>query len=170
MATKNFKEKISHIKAFAFDCDGVLTDGGLLMLENGEMLRKYDSKDGYAITEAIKKGYPVAIISGGNGTSMNLRFKKLGITNVYLAAENKVDCLNDFCSKNNILPQDVLYMGDDMPDIPVMKLVGLAVAPSDAVLEVKAIAHHTSAYNGGKGCVRDTIEQVMKSKNEWDWK
>lgn len=169
MVTKNFKEKISKIKAFAFDCDGVLTDGKLLMLENGEMLRQYNAKDGHAIVEAIKKGYPLAIISGGSGDAMRVRFNKLGIKHIYISAEDKVKCMEDFCAKCSIEPQDILYVGDDIPDIKVMKKTGLSVAPADASLDVKAIANHVSEFNGGMGCVRDVIEQVLKSKGDWDW-
>lgn len=169
MVTKNFKEKLSHIKAFAFDCDGVLTDAGVTMLENGEMLRTYNSKDGYAMVQAVRRGYPLAIISGGKGVGMYNRFESLEIKDIYLSSKNKVVSMADFCSKNNIEPCDVLYVGDDIPDIKVMKIVGLAVAPADAAMEVKAIAHHVSAYNGGKGCVRDVIEQVLKARGQWKW-
>lgn len=169
MTTKNFKEKISKIKAFAFDCDGVLTDSKVLMLENGEMLRQYNAKDGHAIVEAIKKGYPLAIISGGTGESMQIRFNKLGIKYIYMSTMDKVECMEDFCTKCGITPQDVLYVGDDIPDIKVMKKVGLAVAPADASLDVKAVADHVSEFNGGAGCVRDVIEQVLKSRGDWNW-
>ncbi len=169
MITKNFKEKISHIKAFAFDCDGVLTNGKLIMMEDGEILRIYDAKDGQGIVFALKKGFPVAIITGGKGRALDARFKKLGVEDVYTLSEDKVACLMDFCEKHNLTPEEVMYVGDDVPDIPVMKVCGLAVAPSDAVLEVKAIAHHVSSYGGGNGCVRDLIEQVLKSQDKWSW-
>ncbi len=169
MATKNFKEKISKVKAFAFDCDGVLTDGSVMITENGESLRRYHSKDRYAIVQAIAKGYPVAIISGGGGVAMEKRFQSFGVKDAYLYTKNKVECLNDFCTKNNITAEDIVYVGDDIPDIKVMKMVGLCVAPSDAAFEVKAIAHHVSPYSGGHGCVRDIVEQVLKAREDWNW-
>ena len=167
MVTKNFKEKISKVKAFAFDCDGVLTDGGVFLAENGDLLRRYSSKDRYAIVKAIAKGYPVAVISGGGGELMKKRIQQLGVTDAYLRSKNKVESMNDFCEKNGISPLDVIYVGDDIPDIKVMRMVGLCVAPSDAAFEVKAIVHHVSAYAGGYGCVRDVIEQVLKSRGDW---
>ncbi len=167
---KNFKERISNIKAFAFDCDGVMTDGTVTMCEDFEMRRTYNAKDGYALLHAIEKGYPIAIISRGTGVAMRLRFeKKLGIKDIYLSTGDKVADLLDFCKKWSIEPSDVLYMGDDIPDIKAMKIAGLSVAPADAVLDVKAIATHVSPYGGGKGCVRDAIEQVMKARGDWDW-
>lgn len=166
---KNFKEKISNIKAFAFDCDGVLTDGSLLVAETGELLRSYNSKDGHAITEALRLGYPIAIISGGTGEAMRKRFEKLGIKDVFLLSKDKVEDINEFAKKHDLSLEEILYMGDDIPDIKTMKAVGVSVAPKDAILDVKAVATHTSSFNGGQGCVRDVIEQVLKARGDWRW-
>lgn len=164
----NFKEEIAKIKAFAFDCDGVLTDGNVMMTEKGELMRTFNAKDGYAMVKALKAGFPVAVISGGRGEVMEKRFRTLGLTDIYLGCLYKIESLDDFRYKYGIERSEILYIGDDMPDIEVMQSVGLAVAPSDAVLEVKAVAHHVSEYGGGKGCVRDMIEQVLKAQGHWN--
>ena len=163
----NFKEDIANVKAFAFDCDGVLTDGSLMMTESGQLIRVFNAKDGYAIVKALAANYPVAIISGGSGDVMEMRFKKLGITDLYLGSLDKLNDIDDFRYKYGFEREDILYVGDDVPDIEPMMNVGLSVAPSDAVLEVKAIARHVSEYGGGKGCVRDVIEQVLKARGDW---
>ncbi len=165
---KNFKEKISTIKAFAFDCDGVLTDGSLTITEAGEALRTFNAKDGYAVVRALKKGYPVALISGGVGVAMHKRFEMLGIKDIYLGSKNKIADLDDFRNKYNLERHDILYMGDDIPDMETMCACGVSVAPRDAALEVRAIATHVSEYEGGRGCVRDAVEQVMKARGDWD--
>ena len=164
----NFKEEIANIKAFAFDCDGVFTDGSITILESGEAVRVFNAKDGYAVVRALKKGYPVAIISGGRGNAMRLRFEQLGIQHIYLGSKDKLHDLDEFRAKYNLERKDILFVGDDIPDMEVMSECGVSVAPSDAVLEVKAIATHVTEYKGGRGCVRDAVEQVMKARGDWD--
>lgn len=163
----NFKEDLRKVKAFAFDIDGVFTDGTLLIHPSGEMLRSQNTRDGYAVQLAVKLGFPVAIISGGRGDSMIPRFKSLGITDIYLGSHDKLDDFTDFCFKYDLQPDDVLYMGDDIPDICVLQKAGMATCPADAVTEVKEISRYISDKPGGKGCVRDVIEQVLRLNGKW---
>jgi len=163
----NYKVKLSKIKAFAFDVDGVFTDGSVLVTEEGGFLRTHNAKDGYAVKVATLSGYPVAIITGGSAPSIKLRFAPLGIDDVYLTSINKMPDFMDFCSKHNLHPSEVLFMGDDIPDIEIFKICGLACCPSDAVNEVKEVCEYISNYPGGRGCVRDIIEQTLKIKDLW---
>lgn len=165
---KNYKEYLSQITTFIFDVDGVFTDGTLLITTNGEMLRKMNVKDGYALKTALQKGYNVCIITGGNNEGVRNRFKALGITDIYLGAHHKNEPLDEYLNINNINAENVLYMGDDVPDIPPMKKVQLATCPQNAVAEVKAISDYVSHKNGGEGCVRDIIEQVLKVRGDWN--
>lgn len=157
-----------NIKLFVLDIDGVLTDGSLLLLDNGEMARRMNIKDGYALQLAIKKGYEILIISGGTSLAVQNRLQKLGIKNIQLSAKNKQELLLQFVSKHAYTWEQVLYMGDDIPDVLPMTMVGLACAPADAVQEVKSIAQYISHINGGCGCVRDVIEKVLKLNNDWN--
>ena len=157
-----------NIKLFVFDIDGVLTDGSLILLDNGEMARTMNIKDGYGLQLAVKKGYDVLVISGGNSNAVKLRLEKLGVKNIFLAVKNKKELLAKYLTDNNYQTEQVLYMGDDVPDALVMQAVGLACAPSDAVQEIKAIAHYISLIAGGKGCVRDVIEKVLKLNADWN--
>ncbi len=161
--------KFLNIKAFAFDVDGVLTDGGILADLNGELYRTFDSKDGMAIRMAVMKGYHLAIITGGRSESIRKRFASCGIKaeDVYLGSRAKIEDFEDFCRRHELQADEVMYFGDDLPDIPVMVACGCGVCPSDAVDEVKEIADHISTRPGGKGCARETIELVLKSKGEW---
>ncbi|WP_350291709.1 HAD-IIIA family hydrolase [uncultured Croceitalea sp.] len=165
---KNYKEYLSQITTFIFDVDGVFTDGTLLITTNGEMLRKMNVKDGYALKTALQKGYNVCIITGGSNEGVRNRFKGLGVTDIYLGAHHKNEPLQEYLKANNIKPENVLYMGDDVPDIPPMKMVQLATCPQNAVAEVKAISDYISHKNGGEGCVRDIIEQVLKVRGDWN--
>jgi 3-deoxy-D-manno-octulosonate 8-phosphate phosphatase (KDO 8-P phosphatase) len=157
-----------NIKLFVLDVDGVLTDGTLLLLDNGEMARRMNIKDGYALQLAIKKGYEILVISGSTSNAVKLRLEKLGIKNVHLAVKNKQAVLQEFIGENKYTIDQVLYMGDDIPDVQPMLQVGLACAPADAVQEVKAVAHYISPIKGGEGCVRDIIEKVLKLNNDWN--
>lgn len=157
-----------NIKLFVFDIDGVLTDGSLMLLDNGEMARTMNIKDGYGLQLAVKKGYDVLIISGANSMASKIRLEKLGVKNIFLSVKNKKDLLSKYVHENNYNTEEVLYMGDDVPDVMVMETVGVACAPSDAVQEVKMIAHYISPIAGGKGCVRDVIEKVLKLNNDWN--
>lgn len=168
MEEKSYKEYLAHITTFVLDVDGVLTDGTILLTTNGDMLRTMHIKDGFAMKTAIDAGYNFCVISGGSNEGVRKRLNGLGITDVYLGAHNKIDQLNDYLKKNNIKLENVLYMGDDIPDYPVMKLVGLPTCPQDAVPEIKAISKYISHKNGGKGCVRDVIEQVLKVQEKWN--
>ncbi|WP_047245441.1 KdsC family phosphatase [Maribacter thermophilus] len=164
---KSYKEYLKGITTFVFDVDGVLTDGNVLVTTEGEMLRKMSIKDGYALKVAINKGYNICIITGGTNQGVKKRLQGLGITDFYMGAHHKMDALDEYLDIYNINPNHVLYMGDDIPDIPPMKMVGLATCPQNAVPEVKAVCKYVSHKNGGKGCARDVIEQVLKVRGDW---
>ncbi len=162
-----FLEKLKNITTFVFDVDGVLTDGTVIASESGELLRAFNIKDGYALQLAAKKGFNICIISGGKGTAMNKRFEGLGVADVYLGVADKVEVFNNYLLKIGATPDQVLYMGDDMPDYSVMQLVGIASCPNDAIDEIKQISHYISPKNGGKTAVRDVIEKVLKVQHLW---
>ena len=165
---KSYKEIMPQITTFIFDIDGVLTNGVVTIFPDGEMVRNMNIKDGYALKTAVKSGYNVCIISGGTNEAVRKRFEVLGITNVYLGAHNKIDQFNEYINLNNIKPEHILYMGDDIPDYPVMTEVGLPCCPKDAAPEIKNISAYISHKKGGAGCVRDVIEQVLKVQGKWD--
>ncbi|MEO5984533.1 MAG: HAD-IIIA family hydrolase [Ferruginibacter sp.] len=156
------------IKAFILDVDGVLTDGSILVLNDGQQARRMNIKDGYALQLAIKKGYKILVISGGSSEAVKLRLQKLGIKEIHLDIANKKEVLVKYVQQENLAWEEVLYMGDDIPDLQVMKMAGLACCPSDAVPEIKQICQYVSNLSGGKGCVRDVIEKVLKLNNNWD--
>lgn len=164
---KSYKEYLKHITTFIFDFDGVLTDGNVLINTSGELLRTMNIKDGYALKAAVNQGFNVCIISGGKNEGVRERLKGLGIIDIYLGAHQKVDQLKEYMGTYDIKAENVLYMGDDIPDLPVMKIVGLPTCPQDAVAEIKEISKYVSFKNGGKGCVRDVIEQVLKVQEKW---
>lgn len=155
------------IKTFVLDVDGVLTDGSILILNDGEFARRMNIKDGYALQLAIKRGYRILIISGGTSEAVKIRFQKLGIQDVYLNVSDKKEILINYIVHHNLLREEILYMGDDIPDLEVMKMAGLACCPADAVAEIKEISHYVSPATGGEGCVRDVIEKVLKLNNHW---
>jgi 3-deoxy-D-manno-octulosonate 8-phosphate phosphatase (KDO 8-P phosphatase) len=164
---RNYREKLQHITTFIFDFDGVLSDGKIWVLPDGEQMRATNVKDGYAMQYALRKGYRIAIISGGFGESMRLRYQTFKGIEIFLKVHDKVAVFNDYIQKNNINPQEVLYMGDDIPDYDLMKLCGLKCAPADACTEIKEIAEYISFAGGGYGCVRDVIEQTLRVQNRW---
>jgi 3-deoxy-D-manno-octulosonate 8-phosphate phosphatase (KDO 8-P phosphatase) len=164
---KNFKEQLHKVKAFAFDVDGVLTDGIVLIHPSGELLRTSSTRDGYAVHKAVQQGFPVAIISGGKSESVRERFNGIGVTDIYLGVSDKVEAMEDFRFKYGLELSEILFMGDDLPDYEVMQRVGFPTCPADAAPEIMGISVYISAYNGGKGCVRDVIEQVLKLKGVW---
>ncbi len=166
--SKSYKEIMPQITTFIFDVDGVLTDGTVTIFPDGELVRKMNIKDGYALKTAVQKGYNVCIISGGTNEGVRTRLNGLGITDIYLGAHHKTEQLEEYLDINNIKPEHVLYMGDDIPDYPVMKLVGLATCPKDAVPEIQDISHYISQKKGGNGCVRDVLEQVLKVQDKWN--
>lgn len=147
--------------------DGVLTDGSILVTEAGEQLRSFNIKDGYALQLAIKCGYQICAISGGRSTGVGKRLKTLGIRDVFLGVGDKTKILTQFLAEKQVQPEHILYMGDDIPDLAAMKLVGLPVCPADAAEEIKAICLYISPINGGKGCARDVIEKVLKVQGKW---
>jgi 3-deoxy-D-manno-octulosonate 8-phosphate phosphatase (KDO 8-P phosphatase) len=163
----NFKELLPKINTFVFDIDGVLSDGNIQITESGDQLRTMSTRDGLAISMALKKGYNIAIISGGNSQSVLHRFNYLGVKDVFLGVNNKIEVLNQYFKDKNITAENVLYMGDDIPDYYVMQECGVATCPKNAVVEIKEIADYISDKDGGKGCVRDIIEQVMRCKGNW---
>ena len=161
--------RLRKIKAFAFDVDGVLTDGGLLADIHGEFYRVFDAKDGMAIRMACMKGYPMAIITGGRSESIRKRFLASGIDteDIYLNSRDKMEDFEKFCRRHSLKPDEVMYFGDDLPDIPVMAACGCGVCPSDAADEVKQVADLIGTRPGGKGFVREMLELVMKLQDTW---
>ena len=164
---KNYKESLAQISTFIFDVDGVLTDGSIQISTNGELLRTMDIKDGFAMKHAMEKGLTICVISGGKNEGVRHRLKGLGITDIYLGCPDKVGQMEEFFDIYDIKPEEVLYMGDDIPDLYPMKKVGLPCCPQDAAAEIKDISRYISHRKGGKGCVRDVIEQVMKVQGKW---
>ncbi len=163
----NYKSLLSKIKTFIFDVDGVMTNGIVLLASDGDMLRTMNVKDGYALHIALKKGYRIIIISGGRSESVRVRFTALGVKDVYLGIGNKLEVYHKILKDDNLNPQEILYMGDDIPDYQIMKEVGVAACPADAAEEIKSVSTYISPHKGGKGCVRDVMEQVMKVQETW---
>jgi len=162
----NFKEALNHIKAFAFDVDGVFSSN-FLVSHDGEFLREMNPKDGYAVRYAVEAGYPIAIITGGNSEAVKMRFKNIGVTDIYLNATDKLEDFKDFYMKYQLSAKEVMFMGDDIPDYQAMLACGMAVCPADAVTEIKSISKYISDKKAGKGCVRDVIEQVLRTQGKW---
>jgi 3-deoxy-D-manno-octulosonate 8-phosphate phosphatase (KDO 8-P phosphatase) len=160
----NFFKKI---KTFVFDIDGVLTDGNLLIMTDGVMLRQMNVRDGYALQLAIKKEYGIIIISGSYSAEAQIRLEKLGVNKIYMRIENKLEKLKELIIAHQLNKDEILYMGDDIPDYEVMQYCGLATCPADAVAEIKTISKYISPLKGGEGCVRDVIEKVLKLQNNW---
>lgn len=163
----NLKEKLRPIVAFMLDVDGVLTDGMVITLPDGDQVRRMNIKDGYALQHAVKKGYHISIISGGTSESVRKRLNGLGIQEVNLACKNKIEVFEQLKAKFNLKTEQILYMGDDIPDYKVMQQVGFAACPNDAATEIKSVAHYISPKKGGEGCVRDVLEQVLKLQGKW---
>jgi 3-deoxy-D-manno-octulosonate 8-phosphate phosphatase (KDO 8-P phosphatase) len=164
---ESFLTKLKDITTFIFDVDGVLTDGSVFVTETGEQSRAFNIKDGYALQLAVKCGYNVCAISGSRSKTAIYRLNSLGITDVFIGAHIKVNKFKNYLESKHILPANVLYMGDDIPDLDVMKLAGLPVCPADAVEEIKAVSQYVSPLGGGKGCARDVIEKVLKVQDKW---
>ena len=155
------------IKAFALDVDGVLTDGSLFIMPDGEWVRKMNIKDGYALQLAVKKGYHIFIISGATSKPVAERLKKLGVKEVHNGVTDKKQLLLQLMQQYNIRREALLYMGDDIPDYEAMQSAGLLTCPADAANEIKQICQYISPVKGGEGCVRDVLEKVMKLNNDW---
>jgi 3-deoxy-D-manno-octulosonate 8-phosphate phosphatase (KDO 8-P phosphatase) len=162
----SYKERLSQITTFIFDVDGVLTNGDVILI-NDDVIRILNSRDSYAIQYAVKKGYNVFIITGGNSKDVRDRLLGLGIQEVHSGSSNKLEVYNQLKIKHGLTDEEVLYMGDDIPDYPVMKQVGVATCPQDAAVEIKHIAHYQSPFNGGRHCVRDVIEQTLRVQDHW---
>lgn len=158
---------LKKIKAFAFDVDGVLSPSTIPLGEDGYPRRMANVKDGYALQLAVKKGYKIAIISGGKGEPIYKRFSSLGIKEIHLNASKKLPILKDWMKREDLLAEEVVFMGDDIPDLPCMRNVGLPCAPYDACWEAKETAIYISKFSGGYGCARDILEQVMKAQDNW---
>lgn len=163
----NYKEQLREINTFIFDYDGVMTDGSVIMTSAGEAYRISNVKDGYALQLARKKGYRVAVISGAKSESMTQRLLTLQVTDVFMGVEKKLDVFRSYMEQHNLLKENILYMGDDIPDYEVMLEAGVATCPADAAEEIRAVSKYISHFNGGKGCVRDVIEQVLKVQGMW---
>ncbi|MBP3454895.1 MAG: HAD hydrolase family protein [Alistipes sp.] len=163
----NFKEDIARVKAFVFDVDGVMTDGGIIPTPDGDFIRRYHAKDGYAVAYAIKLGYKICIISGGRGEMLRRRLEMLGVSQMYLNCMNKIAAIDEFIADNGLDAADVIYMGDDIPDLDCMRRVGIPVCPADACSEVIEASRYVSEYDGGHGAVRDIVEQVLRAQGVW---
>ena len=165
----NVLAEFKKITTFIFDIDGVLTDGTLLVLGDGLQARQMHVKDGFGLQMAKKNGYRVFIVSGGVSEESKRRLELLGLKDVYIGIADKTNFVTDLLKRNKVKWTEVLYMGDDLPDIPVMLKVGLSSCPADAVNEVRSIAKYISPINGGWGCVRDVIEKVLKVNGQWNY-
>ena len=161
-------EKLKNIKAFVFDVDGVMTEGSVFATEDGQFLRTFNIKDGFAIQHAKKLNYPIAIISGGNSQGITRRFEALGLTDIHVGQQHKKAAFESFINKYNLTPSEILYMGDDMPDYEAMQIVGIAACPADACYDIKNIASYKALAKGGEGCAREVIEKVLKLNGHWD--
>ncbi len=163
----NYKKKLHKIKAIVLDVDGVLTDGSVLLAPDGSMNRIMNVKDGYAMQYAIKQGMVVAVITGGHEPQVKKRLKYLGLTDIYMKSIDKVEDYKDLKFKYELDDSEILYIGDDIPDLEILKQCGLSVCPQDAASEVKEIVDYVSYKEGGKGCVRELIEQCLKVQGKW---
>lgn len=161
-------EIFKQINTLVFDVDGVLTNGTLFVMPNGLMARQMNIKDGYALQLAVKKGYKIIIISGGNSPEVKDRLEKLGVDNVFMSVKNKKELLGTYLAEKNISAQQVLFMGDDIPDYDVMQIAALPCCPADAAEEIKQVSKYISPLKGGEGCARDVIEKVLKLRGDWE--
>ena len=167
----SYKQLMPHITTFILDVDGVLTNGMVTVFPNGELVRQMNIKDGYALKTAIDAGYRICIISGGSNEAVRKRLQGLGITEIYLGAHDKIKQYYQLVDKYNLLPENILYMGDDVPDYPVMELGGLSLRSSVMpLLRLKEISKYISPRKGGEGCARDVIEQIMRVQGNWKGK
>ena len=163
---KNFKELLADVEAVVLDVDGVMTDGGIIPIGN-DFIRKYNAKDGYALAYGIKHGLKVCVISGGFGQNLKGRLDRLGVKYAYLGCMDKIAAIEEFAAAEGVNLRNVIYMGDDIPDLECMRHVGIPVAPADACAEVLETALYISEYRGGEGAVRDVLEQVLRVQGKW---
>jgi 3-deoxy-D-manno-octulosonate 8-phosphate phosphatase (KDO 8-P phosphatase) len=167
MSEQNFKTLLPHIKLMVFDVDGVLSDGSVHCFNDGEQVRVLNIKDGYALQLAIKKGIRILIISGGKSEAVIKRLNLLGVTEIFMGVHHKLPVLQEFLIEHQISLEETLYMGDDIPDMECLKHVSASTCPADAANDIKPICLYVSQHGGGKGCVRDVIEQVLKAQQLW---
>lgn len=165
--TTSYKTRLAHITTLIFDVDGVFTDGMVTVMPDGQLLRRLSAKDSYALQYAIKKGMRVAIITGSNSMSVAESLRHLGVRHVFLQSKNKIAVYEKYIADQGISDQEILYMGDDIPDYAVLSRVGVSTCPADASQEVKHICQYVSHKNGGNGCVRDVIEQTLRAQEKW---
>jgi 3-deoxy-D-manno-octulosonate 8-phosphate phosphatase (KDO 8-P phosphatase) len=165
--TVNFPDVLTKISTFIFDVDGVLTDGSVVLFPDGEQVRTMNIKDGFALQLAVKKGFKVAIISGGKSEAVKKRLQGLGIFDIYMGQSDKLDAYLELLSIYNLQPDEIAYMGDDLPDYQILEKVALKSCPANAASEILGIANYVSPYHGGDGCVRDIIEKVMRAQDKW---
>lgn len=164
-----FKDDLKKIRAFVFDIDGVLSRHTQNITPEGELMRTSCTKDGYALMYSVRKGYIVAVISGGGAPGVQERLEKLGVKpeDIYLKVANKIEALEEIMQRYGLLREEIMYMGDDIPDYNVMTRVGLPVCPLDACEEIKSVSRYISDIPGGEGCVRDVVAQVLKARGDW---
>lgn len=162
----NYKEKLNQVSTFIFDIDGVLTDGSIFLLTD-QVVRVLNSRDGFALQYAKKQGYTIFVISGGSSESVRNRLLKTGVTEVFLRTHNKLKKYEEIKSEYKLSDQEILYMGDDIPDYEVMKQVGVSSCPSDAAVEIKRLVDYVSPFQGGRHAVRDVIEQTLRVQSKW---
>lgn len=165
----NHLELFKKITTFIFDVDGVLTDGKLLLLDNGTQARSMNVKDGYAMQLAIKSGYRIFIVSGSQSEPVRERLEKLGISEIRMSVSDKKSLVEEYIKNHLLDTEEVLYMGDDIPDLPVLSVAGLPCCPADAANEIKKASVYISSISGGAGCVRDVIEKVLKLNDHWNY-
>lgn len=158
---------LTGIRGIAFDVDGVLSPCTIPMSEDGEPCRLLNVKDGYAIQLAVKKGLRLAIISGGRSKAVEMRYRNLGVKDVYMGASFKLPLFEQWLEDAALDASEVIFVGDDIPDLHVMEAAGLSVAPADAAWQVKEIADYISPYDGGRGVARDVIEKVLIAQGMW---
>ena len=163
----SYKEKLIKIKNFVFDVDGVFTDGSIIVDNSGNELRVFSTRDGIAVKLATDKGYNFCVISGGKNEGVRKRLNRLGIKNVHLGVNNKMEVFKSFMNDNNLKTSETMFMGDDIPDIQILKMVGLSCCPNDAAKEVRELVDYISIKKGGEGCVRDIIEQILTIQKNW---
>jgi 3-deoxy-D-manno-octulosonate 8-phosphate phosphatase (KDO 8-P phosphatase) len=157
----------SKISTFIFDVDGVMTDGTVHSFADGEHARTFYIKDGYAIEKALQNGYNIIVISGGFEKGVHNRLTFLGIKDIFLGVKDKLTLFENYKKEKNLDEDQILYMGDDIPDYKMLKRVGLPTCPNDAANDIREICKYISPFNGGRGAVRDVIEKVMKSQGKW---
>lgn len=164
----SYKEALNKITTLMFDIDGVMTDGQVLIMDSGEMVRNMNSKDGYALHLAVSKGYRIAIISGGHNQAVKNALERTGIKDIFIQQHDKLKCYLHYLEANQVKDEEVMFMGDDLPDYEIMERVGVAACPADSAVEIKQVSDYVSPKEGGKGCVRDIIEQTLRVQGKWE--